>query len=269
MKALRYSGAVLGSLLCTATVTNAQEPLRGLEQIETVVVIYAENRGFDHLYGHFPGANGLSNVTPDMAAQHDRDGSILRELPPVWGGLTARGVVPPVTEAQTQHLANAPFAIDAAQGFNAGLDVITQSPWHLFYQNIMQINGGKNDRFVAYADKGALPMGHYITDVKNLPLWRVAREYTLADNFFMGAFGGSYLAHFWLIVPARPNIQTLIRVRRRARSQSSNPTGSASSSRTIRRARRSTVRRNSCATARSPPTSIRSTRCSRPISRAP
>ncbi len=68
----------------------------------------------------------------------------------------------------------------------------------------MQINGGKNDRFVAFADKGALVVGHYATDEKNLPLWRVARKYTLADNFFMGAFGGSYLAHFWLICSCTP-----------------------------------------------------------------
>ena len=30
-----------------------------LDKIETVVVIYAENRSFDNLYGYFPGANGL------------------------------------------------------------------------------------------------------------------------------------------------------------------------------------------------------------------
>ena len=31
-----------------------------LDQIENVVVIYAENRSFDNLYGTFPGANGLA-----------------------------------------------------------------------------------------------------------------------------------------------------------------------------------------------------------------
>src|ERR1700748_3803436 len=133
MKTLRYSVTIAGSLLCAATTASAQAA-RGLEQIETVVVIYAENRGFDHLYGYFPGANGLRRVTPRMSVQRDRDGTILKELPPVWGGLTVKGVTPPVTEAQTQHLPNAPFAIDDPKGFNAPLDVITQSPWHLFYQ---------------------------------------------------------------------------------------------------------------------------------------
>src|SRR4051794_25641770 len=181
MKTSHYSAAALAMLACSASAASAQTPTRGLEEIETIVVIYAENRGFDHLYGLFPGANGLANVTPDMALQRDRDGSVLNELPPMWGGLTVRGVVPPVTEAQTQHLANAPFAIDDPKGFNAGLDVITQSPWHLFYENIMQINGGKNDKFVAFTNTGALVMGYYATDEKNLPLWRVARKYTLAD----------------------------------------------------------------------------------------
>jgi len=39
-----------------------------------VVVIYAENRSFDNLYGGFPGANGLQNLTPAQYAQVDRDG---------------------------------------------------------------------------------------------------------------------------------------------------------------------------------------------------
>ncbi len=190
---------------CASAGLHAQTPpARSLDEIQTVVVIYAENRGLDHLYGFFPDADGLQNVTPDMAVQHDRDGSVLKELPPVWGGLTVRGVTPPVTEAQTQHLKNAPFAIDDPNGFHIGLDVITQSPWHLFYQNIMQIHGGKNDRFVAFADKGALVMGHYATHAGDLPLWDVAHEYTLADNFFMAAFGGSYLNHFWLICSCTP-----------------------------------------------------------------
>src|SRR5262249_8843062 len=132
----------------------------------------------------------------------DRDGSVLRELPPVWGGLTAKGVTPPITQAQTEHLPNQPFAIDDPNGFNSALGVATKSPWHLFYQNQMQLNGGKNDRFVAYADRGALVMGYY--DGSALPLWNVAKKYVLADNFFQGAFGGSFLNHIWLVCACTP-----------------------------------------------------------------
>lgn len=45
-----------------------------LDKIKTVVVIYAENRSFDNLYGLFPGANGISNTTPASYQQLDRDG---------------------------------------------------------------------------------------------------------------------------------------------------------------------------------------------------
>jgi phospholipase C len=179
----------------------AEDPV--LAKIQTFVVIYAENRSFDNLYGHFPGANGLQNVTPEMARQIDRDGSVLHELAPVWGGLTAPGVTPPVTQAQTDHLPNAPFAIDDPAGFNQALSVTTHDLWHRFYQNQMQIDHGKNDAFVAYADSGGLVMGHYDGGAK-LPLWDLARHYVLADNFFTGAFGGSFLNHFMLVCACAP-----------------------------------------------------------------
>jgi acid phosphatase len=180
----------------------AQGARTGTDSIETVVVIYAENRSFDNLYGSFPGANGLQNVTAANSTQVDRDGSVLKELPPAWDGLTAKGVVPPITQAQTEHLPNKPFAIDDANGFNAPLSVTTRDLWHVFYQNQMQINGGKNDRFAAYADSGAMVMGHY--DGSKLPLWSVAQKYVLADNFFQGAFGGSFLNHFHLVCACTP-----------------------------------------------------------------
>jgi acid phosphatase len=175
----------------------------GINQIENIVVIYAENRSFDNLYGFFPGANGLQHPTGKIAPQLDRDGSILKELPPIWDGLTAKGVTPAVTEAQTQHLPNGPFAIDDPKGFNLSLDVATRDLLNLFYQNQMQINRGKNDKFVAYGNSGALVMGHY-KGAEKLPLWQIARQYTLADNFFMGAFGGSFLNHFWLVCACTP-----------------------------------------------------------------
>ncbi len=174
----------------------------GLDSIETIVVIYAENRSFDNLYGFFPGANGLSGVSPGKYTQRDRDGSLLRELPPIWGGLTAKGVEPAVIQADTLHLPNIPFAIDDPNGFNLPLGVATRDLWHRFYQNQMQIAGGKNDRFAAYADSGALVMGHYASG--QLPLWDIAKQYVLADNFFMGGFGGSFFNHFALICACAP-----------------------------------------------------------------
>src|SRR5579862_3935096 len=186
-------------------VAQAQTPKpSGIDRIETVVVIYAENRSFDSLYGHFPGANGLQHLTPAQYLQRDRDGSVLKALPPIWTGLTAIGVTPPVTEAETKGLPNKPFAIDDPKGFNQGLGTVTRDLWHKFYQNQMQIDGGKNDMFAAFADSGGLVMGHFDSSPTKLPLWSVARRYVLADNFFMAAFGGSFLNHFWLVCACTP-----------------------------------------------------------------
>jgi len=188
---LGIGGAALLALsIAGSTQAVAQEvSASDLAKIETIVILYAENRSFDALYGAFPGANGLADVTPQMALQRDRDGSVLKELPPIWGGLTAKGLEPKIDQAHTAGLPNAPFAIDDPKGFDLPLGVATRDLWHKFYQNQMQIDGGKNDRFVAWGDSGALVMGHY--DGSKLPLWPVAKRYTLADNFFMGGFGGS------------------------------------------------------------------------------
>ena len=45
----------------------------GLDEVRNIVVIYAENRSFDNLYGRFPGANGLQDATADsMTAARPR-----------------------------------------------------------------------------------------------------------------------------------------------------------------------------------------------------
>jgi len=175
-----------------------------LDAVQNVVVIYAENRSFDNLYGQFPGANGLQNVTPASSRQLDRDGSVLATLPPIWNGLTQTGVTPVVTQAMTANLPNSAFAIDDPNGFNTPLTATTRDLWHRFYENQMQIDGGKNDKFAAWADSGGLVMGYYRLNADKLPLWKVAQQYTLADNFFMGAFGGSFLNHQWLVCACTP-----------------------------------------------------------------
>ena len=202
MKRVLLLGGLLASAFGPSLPAHAAGSLADLNRIDTVVYIYAENRSFDNLYGAFPGANGLQNVTAAQAAQMDRDGKPLAELPPVWGGLTAKGVTPAISEGQTAHLPSQPFAIDDPKGFNLSLNVVTHDLWHRFYQNQMQIDGGKNDKFVAWADAGGEVMGHY--DGSVLPLWKIAQKYTLADNFFQGAFGGSFLNHFWLVCGCAP-----------------------------------------------------------------
>ncbi|KAF0861817.1 acid phosphatase [Pseudomonas sp. LD120] len=198
------------------------------EQVKNVVVIYAENRSFNNLFANFPGVEKpLSALKPEAFQQRDRDGSLLSKLPPIWGGIlqvgpqTLDGVTYPVETQFQENLPNAPFALKGPSGEDLPLGLVTRDLWHLFYQNQMQINGGKNDGFVAWADSGALTMGHYAQTRYSLRLWDVAREFVLCDNFFQGAFGGSFLNHQYLIsakVPfypdaansvAKPQIATL------------------------------------------------------------
>ncbi|MBK4737267.1 acid phosphatase [Noviherbaspirillum pedocola] len=177
-----------------------------LGQIKNIVVIYAENRGFDNLFGLYPGANGIPGVNASSVggyvAQKDIDGSTLSVLPPTWSGMTAAGQTKVVAQADTVNLPNKPFQIDDPAGFNLPVSITTRDLVHRFYNNQMQINGGKNDKFAAYSDAGGLSMGYY--DGSKMAMWNVAKDYTLADNFFMGAFGGSFLNHQYLICACAP-----------------------------------------------------------------
>lgn len=182
---------------------------KAVSSIDNVVVIFAENRSFDNLYSDFPGVDSpLASAT--VAPQVDRDGTtVLPTLPPVWAGLTTAGPqfaagVPVVTQAMTTGMTNAPFSIN---GTYPGVDLaaVNSDLWHNFYQNQMQINGGKNNMFAAWADgAGGLVMGHFTGNATALPLWKVAQKYTMADHFFMGAFGGSFLNHQYLIAANPP-----------------------------------------------------------------
>ncbi|WP_211463397.1 acid phosphatase [Collimonas silvisoli] len=178
-----------------------------MRKIRNVVVIFAENRGFDNLYGLFPGANGIPGVNPTSTSsyvpQKDFDGSTLPVLPPTWGGMTLAGQSTVITQAQSANLPNAPFQIDDPKSpITMPASVITRDLVHRFYNNQMQINGGKNDKFTAYSDAGGLSMGYY--DGSSMKLWNIAKQYTLADNFFMGTFGGSFLTHQYLICACAP-----------------------------------------------------------------
>ena len=186
------------------------------EKVQNVVVIYAENRAFDNTFGNFPGANGLGTVvdgsgkpTSAYVPQKDRDGTtVLETLPPTWGGVTAAGVSPAVSQAQSTGLANAPYSIEtgftAASGVTLSSDTITRDLYHRFFENQMQINGGKNDMFAAWADSGGLTMGHF--DTSSSKIYGLAKQYVLADNFFEGAFGGSFLNHQYLICACAPSV---------------------------------------------------------------
>ena len=204
------------------------------KNVKTVVVIYGENRSFNNLFANFPGLEKpLSAVKPGEFAQRDRDGKLLGKLPQTWGGIVQMG--PQVVEGVTYEtgkqyqpdLPNAPFELKGPQGEALPLGLVTRDLVHNFYHNQMQINGGKNDGFIAWGDAGGITMGHYADTRFNLRLWDIAREFVLCDNFFQGAFGGSFLNHQYLVtgtVPFYPNVMNSPARTQVAKLQSADPT---------------------------------------------
>lgn len=183
--------AALSMAVATAAPARAAD---GINKIDHILVIYMENRSFDNLYGLFPGANGLAQAG-DTATQVDKDGKPYQTLPAVMD--TSKK--PAVTDERFPlNMPNKPFDI----GKYVSLDEKTGDLVHRFYQEQMQIDGGKMDKFAAFSDAGGLVMGYY--DASKTELWAYAQKYTLADNFFHAAFGGSFFNHIYMVCVCAP-----------------------------------------------------------------
>jgi len=165
-----------------------------LQNINHVIVVYQENWSFDGLYGKFPGANGLANAGATVT-QVDKNGTPYATLPqPI-----DTSQKPPV--ADPRFPANMPVQpFDTAQFVKPNEK--TGDLVHRYYQEQDQIDGGKMDKYVAISDAVGLTMSYY--DATNMPEGKLAQQYTMADNTFHAAFGGSYLNHFWLICACTP-----------------------------------------------------------------
>jgi len=172
----------------------AQGGADGLNRIEHIVVLYMENRSFDHAYGNFPGANGLANAG-EAAIQVDADGKPYADLPEP---LDLRKKPYARYTKLPPSLPNKPFKLNDYYR----LDEVMGSLIHAFYQQQEQINGGRMNKFAASSDALGYAMAYW--DTSSLKLYDYARRYTLADNFFHAAFGGSFLNHFWLVCACTP-----------------------------------------------------------------
>jgi phospholipase C len=162
-----------------------EEDSRIPRRLQHLVVIYLENHSFDNLYGEFAGADGLTNAA-GTATQVDATGTPFSTLPQVSGSRF------PAT------LPNAPFPIEDYVPANMKIRDLV----HRFYHEQAQIDGGRMDKFALVSDAQGEVMGFYHT--APLPLAAEAANYTLCDNFFHAAFGGSFLNHIWLIAARTP-----------------------------------------------------------------
>lgn len=197
----------LAAALCGASAaTQAQQPA-GLDKISHIVVVFLENRSFNNMFGEFPGAEGVADaIKAGKHIQRDKDGKPYEELPPPIGrgAFDVSDNPEAIRKLPWPKLPNAPFAIDKTFA-GVGTAAHTRDLVHRFYTNRAQINGGANDRFIAYSDSGGLTMSYYSREaMENSALWKLARENVLLDHFFMGAFGGSFLNHLYLVCACGP-----------------------------------------------------------------
>jgi phospholipase C len=184
----------LTTLALLASTAGALAAPAGLAKLNHIVVIYLENRSFDNLYGLFPGAEGLKDLSA-IAPQVDKAGKPYEKLPPVnYVGLDGVKVDPRFPVG----LPNRPFAADDY----VGLESVTGDAVHRFYQEQLQIDGGKMDKFIAWSNAGSLIVSYY--DGSATPMWRLAKDYTLMDHFHHAGFGGSFFNHMFMICACAP-----------------------------------------------------------------
>jgi phospholipase C len=200
----------LGS--ASAALATPTSDLRGLrEHVDHIIVIYQENRSFDHYFGAYqpPGGgliDGLLGADGSLelrfnGQQKNAAGMPYKYLPmPYRIPGFARGPLP-----------NQPFHLAP---YIPPDDNVPYDPTHQFYRMFAQINQGKMDRFVSLAEparrdffnKGraytpaetllanATPSGAVLGFYKreDLPDYhRLADEHVLFDHFFQAMSGGS------------------------------------------------------------------------------
>ena len=211
-----------------ALVASASSHAQGagdLQRIKHIVVIYEENHSFDNLYGRWEGVNGSANVA--QVSQSGTPFTCLEQLDVNLAAVPANCTDTTTGTSFTSGFANAPFLIDSyipatattcpaqyvfapANGIMNGSGLAggcTRDIVHRYYQEQYQLDGGKMDRYVAGSDAAGLVMGQY--DTKTLPIYAYLHakghpNYAIADDFFQGAFGGSFLNHQFLVAAEAP-----------------------------------------------------------------
>ena len=209
--------AAAACLSVGALSAHADNPLNNIDHI---IVIYQENWSFDALYGSFPGANGIANASAVSLQQLDRltgaplnteigannynnpskPATLLQNTPPQ----PLNGTVDPNFPNTLPYLGvgalNTLVPYSLANYITPG--TLTGDIVHRYWTEMLQIDGGANNKFITWSDNPGLVMSHF--DATTLPEGMIAAQYTLCDNYFHSAFGGSFLNHQFFIAAAPP-----------------------------------------------------------------
>jgi len=174
------------------------------DHLQHIVVIYQENWSFDSLYGQFPGANGLANgfdTLPQFDLKTGYATYIYQTPQPLNGGPDNR--FPPGNGQLALPLIPYDFTSYVPAVGTTG-DIV-----HRFYHEQLQIDNGLlepklggMDKFVTWSDNPGLVLSY--ADATEMPVGKLAQKYTLCDNFFHSAYGGSFLNHQFLVAATAP-----------------------------------------------------------------
>ncbi|HLH55243.1 MAG TPA: alkaline phosphatase family protein, partial [Verrucomicrobiae bacterium] len=222
--ALEYNPAANPAREIFSFQVDAASPLNNIDHF---IVVYQENWSFDALYGSFPGANGLANASPASLNQIDRlTGNSLSSASP--GNLfniatrttpTLQAIYPQPIDTVNGNIIDTRFPVtfDTLVPYSLTDPALNLQPSdktgdivHKYWQEQFQISGalvngtdaGNNSGFVTWSDNPGLVMSRF--DASVLPEGLLAQQYTMCDNFFHSAFGGSFLNHQFLIAAAPP-----------------------------------------------------------------
>ena len=228
---LRCGGHCRGRC-CAATAKSDDNRNDKLNKVRHIVVIYEENHSFDNLYGGWEGVNGRANAHLAHTLQVGQSGTAYTCLqqndvnltsPPLSGIAATPTTSTPLRKPFSKRtVLNRSVASGKRADVSSARRVLperclpgptnlpggcTRDIVHRFYQEQYQINGGQPNRYTTGSD--ALGLTQFYYDTQALPIYQYLHgnghpHYAIADNFFQGVFGGSFLNHQWLIAAAAP-----------------------------------------------------------------
>jgi len=192
-KAATVASNMASALATGATPVSEQNALKTATPIKHLVVIFGENRSFDHYFGTYPKASNPAGEpiftatagTPEVNG-YQRNPSLLTSNPNTTNAANlATGIAPALMN---------PFRIDRAQ-----FDTASQS--HSYTPEQKATDAGKMDAFVANTGRGtsggagafgtaAQVMGYFDGNTVTA-LWNLAQHFAMNDNAFTDSFGPS------------------------------------------------------------------------------
>ena len=172
-----------------------------LATLNHFIVLVLNSESFDSIMGAFPAGNSLANpsFSPPYNKQTQRprfNGTIAA---PTLSNASVLNTIPADEQLKIGGGGGVPNAPLLYNQYIGTTDKVSFAPPHGYQQVMYKVDSGKMDGFAwtAVPNANADAMGHW--NLTGSTLWTLASSYTLFDNFFSSAFGGSLLPHLYLV----------------------------------------------------------------------